>query len=63
MPKTTSDLMKLAKRIADLADEIYETLEEAEYEDDESAISQAYLYSDSLCYNVGVLRDALRVAG
>lgn len=62
MPKTTEELMKLAKRIGDLADEIYETLEEAEYEDDEEGIMHAYLYTDSLCYNSNELRDALRSA-
>ena len=62
MPKTTADLMKLAKRIGDLADEIYEALEEAEYEDDEEGVMNAYLYTDSLCYNSNELRDALRSA-
>ena len=60
MPKTTVDLIKLAKRIVDLADEIYEALEDTEYMDEEECISHAYLYSDSLLYNVNQLRDELR---
>ncbi len=60
MPKTTVDLIKLAARIVDLADEIYEALEDTEYMDEEECISHAYLYSDSLLYSVNQLRDGLR---